>query len=896
MTTAGLSVEVLAAEVARVLDKPPFPAAVGLHVPEAWEAPERVRVGSGELAVHRCVSPLEVRSRLVEAERSGEVVVLLTSRSGQELGADVLARLARRRLLHVDPWAALRDRLKVRAVDPRLQPLAWLPERLLELAGARELPVAPGGVLDVDTAWSALLAPLGFRTGAPDLGELLAWTESEAHLHDFCSLPAPCLEAHVARLAETTGAAGTAVMRMVQSGHGVLAVAAGLLGEVLFCGEASRTDPEAARALGRLEALLLGGASISPDAGCAWHQQAAERVARERGEEGGIPAGIVLARAEGLAKETAIASTPSLLRRSSWLPLAWDLRLADWAAACGRALEERSQPALSALEGARRELAAHRLAASHAGVMDALQSMGRLLTWVASAPSASDSLAAAVEGFRAEGSFVDRERARLGSAVLPPAILNLRQRLLARVTDRRESENAGFAERLVSSMEGDSPPTGVVPVERILPEIAAPLAAKAPVLVLLFDGMSFAVYRELADDLVRQGWTERRSSPNGQELVGLALLPTVTEVCRTSLLLGHATKGNAALEKKGFPEQPELRQISTASHPPILFHKAELAPQGGAGLKPTVWQEVAKATRRAVGVVLNVVDDQLPKGGQLLLDWRIETLRHVAELLEAAREAGRVVIVTADHGHLVERESELRSSGESAARYRTAPQVSASLGSGERVFSGPRVLAPGNRIIAAWSERLRYSSLQAGYHGGASPQEVLVPLGVWAPRELDLPDWIEVAPAAPPWTEGALPPQPVPTVSLPAPAAASPQRGLFEVEPAAPVGPVDELDALIASPVFREQRKVFSERQALPDAQVSALLRALVRRGGRATLPTLVGDLGLSFTRSRGLVTAVQRVLNVEGYQVLGFDLASETVAFDSELMRRQFLDPEAPR
>ena len=895
MTTAGPSVGVLAAEVARILDKPPFPAAVGLRMPEGWDAPEWVQVGTEEFAVHRCASPLEVRARLLEAERSGEVVVLLTSRSGQELGADVLARLARRRLFTLDPWEALRDRLKVRAIDPRLLPLGWLPERLLELAGKRELPVPPGGVLDADTAWEALLAPLGFSTGAPDLRELLAWTEHETLVHEFRSLPGPCLEAHVARLAETTGASGEAVLRIVRSGRGALAVAAGLLGEVLFGGEANGADLETARALGRLEAMLLGGATMSREAGRAWHRQAAERLARERGEEGGTPVEIVLERAESLAKEVGISTTPNLLRRSSWLPSAWDLRLADWVEAFERALEERSQRTLSALGGMSRALAGHRLAASRAAVMGAIQSMERLASWVASEPKAAESLAEAIESFRTESSFVDRERARLASAVLSPEILGLRQRLLERVTDRREHENACFAERLVSSMEGDAPPTGVVPVERVLYDVVAPLAAKAPVLVLLFDGMSLAIYRELAGDLARLGWTERRSSSNGQELVGLALLPTVTEVCRTSLLLGRPTTGTAALEKKGFTEQPKLRQLSAAAQPPILYHKGELAQRGGAGLEPSVRREVAKSTRRVVGVVLNVVDDQLPKGGQLLPDWRIETLRHVAELLEAAREVGRVVIVTADHGHIVERESELRSSGESAARYRTAPEAITPLGPGEQVFSGPRVLAPGGRIVAAWSERLRYSSLQAGYHGGASPQEVLVPLGVWAPAALELPDWHEAAPVAPPWFGEAPQTRQAPTVTSPAPKPLPPQRGLFEVELPVPVVPVDELEALFASPVYQEQRHLF-ERQALLDDQVAALLRALARRGGRATILALVSDLGLSSTRVRGLVTAVQRVLNVEGYPVLGFELASETVAFDRELMRRQFFAPEASR
>ena len=35
-------------------------------------------------------------------------------------------------------------------------------------------------------------------------------------------------------------------------------------------------------------------------------------------------------------------------------------------------------------------------------------------------------------------------------------------------------------------------------------------------------------------------------------------------------------------------------------------------------------------------------------------------------------------------------------------------------------------------MVAAWSEHVRYATKRVGYHGGVSPQEVLVPIGVLA--------------------------------------------------------------------------------------------------------------------------------------------------------------------
>ena len=55
-------------------------------------------------------------------------------------------------------------------------------------------------------------------------------------------------------------------------------------------------------------------------------------------------------------------------------------------------------------------------------------------------------------------------------------------------------------------------------------------------------------------------------------------------------------------------------------------------------------------------------------------------------------------------------------------------------GDNEVVLAGKRVLAGDGRVIAPWTERVRYTTgKSAGYHGGATPQEMLVPAAVFAP-------------------------------------------------------------------------------------------------------------------------------------------------------------------
>ena len=77
-------------------------------------------------------------------------------------------------------------------------------------------------------------------------------------------------------------------------------------------------------------------------------------------------------------------------------------------------------------------------------------------------------------------------------------------------------------------------------------------------------------------------------------------------------------------------------------------------------------------------------------------------------------------------------------------------------------------------------------------------------------------------------------------------------------------------------------------RQALDDDRASALLVALHRRGGTALLDTLAADAGIPSLRIRGTITSLRRVLNVDGYDVVG--LADDgTVSLNRSLLAVQF-------
>ena len=907
----AISTGLLEAQVAQILERYPKARAIGIHLGAPWSGGSTLRVNGRELPVAFCPSALAFRAELMDREGADTPFVLLTDRDDRDLGEDVLARLVKPKLFHLNDWQALADRLGVITIDPRLRSFKWLPGYLLALPEEGQVrPVAP--VLDADEVWQALLARLGFDLPRPDLRGLLEWTESPERLEAFLRLPAEVREGHAERISMTAGAgagagsAGRAVLRMVEAGRGASAIPAGLVCELLFP-EGGGLDAERARAHGRFEAQWLGGERLEPAAGRAWATAAAAivRDRLEKDREKGISTWQEQARL--LLVDLGLES---LGERSAWLPAGYGRAVAGFAGAVSSWLE-RPDTDLSGLDRAAEQVRGHSLARSREEreeEVGAVDMMLRLARWLAARPALAParSFAEAAERYVRDGSFADRARAALADASLTEPLAGVRARLLEAARNEREKESKRFAELLAGwaeTADTTGPPRtldGLIPIEQVLDRLVAPLAAARPVLLLVLDGLSFPIFRELAEDLPKRDWQEM--GPQGSQeaparLYGAGLLPTVTEFCRASLLCGSRRQGTAAAETAGFAEHPGLRRHTTVALPPVLFHKKHLG--SGGGLDQDVRDEIARAERRVVGLVLNVVDDQLPKGRQLMPRWEVAALRFLREILQAAEEAGRAVVLAADHGHVVERGSELRRHDGGGVRYRP---LGPPPGEGEVAVRGPRVLAGGGAgLVLAWSERLRYSTLQSGYHGGASPQEVLVPLSVWVPFDSAIPGWARLGADKPAWWDGAAPrPEPapaVPPVQPPVPPPIRPPRTveaqgvLFaERSPAVPdvPKPADWLAALFASPTYREQRNR-AGRQGLTDDTVAGVLRALDGRGGRMTLTALAHQLGYPPGRVPGLVAAIQRVLNVEGFPVLALGPDLETVVLDRALLATQF-------
>ena len=75
----------------------------------------------------------------------------------------------------------------------------------------------------------------------------------------------------------------------------------------------------------------------------------------------------------------------------------------------------------------------------------------------------------------------------------------------------------------------------------------------------------------------------------------------------------------------------------------------------------------------------------------------------------------------------------------------------------------------------------------------------------------------------------------------------------------------------------------------MSDERIRIILTALDARGGTLTRAALGTILGVPAFRLDGILSALRRILNVDGYDVLAVDEASESVTLNRGLLLVQF-------
>ena len=882
---------------------------VAVRAPAQWNGPDTLDTGAGPVEIRTCVSSLAIREQLAHLDGesgSPKRLILLTEVPDEELGSEVTARLWRNAVVKPSGWEAVKELFRVSDLDPALADARWLVDLLVEVApSSRSYPTPPSGYLDYDTAWREFLRHgLGITEARPVARDLLRWGELEGTRVALKGSVSQVLKEVAEGLARSAGPVAHHVVRLAAEGRGGDLVPLGLICDLLWS-----SDLEEGSALTTARVRFegpVGAKGLSAGAAGDWGHAAVDLVHRAArfGEDERLQRW--LGQAEVILNSALDAA--GLAVGSDVLPRAFEQRLKRAGQALSEALERAADDSMESLQEAVGHAARHLRASDGDGKarverLEMAERLVRRLQIEASNP-ASD-LADAASSFVEDGAWVDRAREAVSHGETTQSLSEAYGTLLEQIDERREERDRSFAEALAAwSAVKPSGADGLLPIERVLDDVIVPLARETPLLMLVLDGWSHPEAMRIEEDLRREGWLGHRPAGRDRPVV-VSALPSVTAVSRTSLLSGRLCVGTQADERRHWKEHEGLREVSRKSEAP-LFHRRDLATTEGR-IAPRVRDAIVDPDVRVVGVVVNALDEHLDKGGQLRLAAGLEGVRPLRPLLDAATESGRAVVLVSDHGHVLEAGSRVALHGGAGERWRpNHPPAD----EGEIEISGPRVLRDKGSIVVPSTERLRYMSAEKrGYHGGATPQEVLCPLLVLSLPGHEVTGWEEWATVRPEWWQArrarGLVDDAVVDVEREGFKLTEPVQGPPSVDPdgqvqmfaddgetvtEAPENP-SWLEALLASPMLEAQREA-AGRQALSTDDLSSLLRFLDEAGGVMRTQRLAEVESLPHSRVRTKLAALGRMLNVDGYSVVSTD-SDGTVRFDRALLIRQFrLDP----
>lgn len=846
-------------------------------VPE-WRENEAFNADLGDSKVPVIVKPcrtvLGILDALATERADGTYLVVLTSCEGDKVADSILARAIGRQVWAIDRWDLVQDAFGTPRLDRLLTDgnYTWLPEALLDaqpVSGWRKI---NSPILTLDTAMSRLVAArLGQQPDGDeivvDAAALLLWTTDPPAVASFH---------RISRDEERRGITGwvlgtvpgvaDAIFAITPPDRITEAVPLGLAISPLY-----RSDQPSVERV-RAEERYFAGKAPGLEAMRAFGEAAESLITRwtSNGSASQADANDMRARAEIILREL---QADDFASQSAVLDAGLDARFR----ALAQALGDRSVPgAQKALD----EILQHKRARARSGETAAAEAAARVLRWLAAPEDKPGTLADAATLMVRSWSWADRALRAIERPVASrvPELTAAYSSLSAAARRRRARLDETFARKLATWTQASSDPRDLLLVENLLDRVARPLAEHRLPLLVVLDGMSASVAAQIVGQpSIRNGWIEVGRREDGRE-PALATVPSVTSISRTSLLCGALRSGGQAEERNGFAAFWGRRAAR-------LFHKGDLAPEPGDALAGPLREAIAD-TDCVVGVVLNTIDDTLDKGKPGDAGWLDTEVRYLVPLLDAARRAGRPVILTADHGHVLDRGAPVSDAHSDKSRYRTGGEA----GPGEITVGGPRVIVGNGTVVAAVDEGIHYTPRKAGYHGGASAAEVVVPVIVLLPSASQKPSgWHEYEPGghAPLWWDATWVPVTAPSAGAPAKPAPrrkeSPPAGMEPLFGEASLGA-----RVIASSRLAEQRAL--ARRAPADEQVARLIDALAASGGRLTVAEVAAVTGEPAVRMIGYMAQVTRLLNVEGYRVIAITDGNKTVVLNRSLLSEQFL------
>ncbi len=854
-----------------------------------------------------CPSELAMREALVEFAQSPGRLVLVSPFNEVQLAKDVLARIWKHAPQQISPWKNLQQFIKVREIDPRLKKNGqWMAKALLGRLNKYQQKVSFGEVLDQESAWKAIaLAYLDYSEPALDFQSIFNWSVNNEASALINKLPQDVKENLGDWLHQGLPVKSSVLVKsLLLGGQADDLLSIGLACSVMYSPGVERLPqvdtPQLHSSRGVFKERYLAGETYDLALLQQFGGEAVVAVTQLLHQQGYQAINTVLAKAEQIIASLGLSSAVGL---STVLPASLQRRLSHYADVLSDVLAD-GEACLA--ERALFEVNQHLLATFPAQqeTMQRAEMAIRLVRWLKQPPEPLHNAAGVIGEYIEQGSFVDWARSVVWSGDAHEGLSKVYHQLTEMVTARREAQNRAFAKNIDSIARGDTLSEAYVPVEDALERLVAPIAEQNPVLLLVLDGMSEAVYRELSEDLLKHRWLELRAEGKQEAPCLVAALPTVTKVSRCSLLSGYLQEGIATDEKRGFRNHTALKKLASTKFPPAVFHKSDLLQPGSGALNNDVRAKLASTEYRVLATVINAIDDQLSSSSQVSVDWSLDNIALLRQVLEAAREARRVVVITSDHGHVLDHDSFYQqSSCDNGERYQLA---SGDVSEYEVEVSGRRVVTANQSVVLPWTERLRYTkSKNMGYHGGASLQEVVVPVGVFVSAENinALKGWVEVPREIPTWwhqvdsvvdTAADIPAPKVMTSKKAKVAAAAAERmdDMFaspvDTQSDDPVGGAVWIDEFFSSSVY-QQTKNRAGRVAVKEEQLRALAELLDLHQGQAMEAAVLRQLSLPKIRLRGFLAGAQKLMNIDGYPILSVDRESQTIKLDIALLKKQF-------
>lgn len=489
--------------------------------------------------------------------------------------------------------------------------------------------------------------------------------------------------------------------------------------------------------------------------------------------------------------------------------------------------------------------------------------------------------------------------------------------VLAAVDAARVELDRRFARALPAWHDARRQATQVVPIDHAVKQLAAKFLeqdAERRLLVVLMDGMAWPQAAELLESMGRRSsvWGPLAWHGLAGNRIGdapfppvITNFPSLTEISRAAFFAGKPMPAGPSPATQDDPKRwranrDVLKFCGAADAPQLLLRADGQTADGSA--TPEALSQVLDRSRRMTAVVINTIDMSLKADAAHQHVWTLDTVKALRDLLDRAAEAGRAVLLCSDHGHVP---SDRFAGGErlqdGGARWRPWASATAPVGEHEiGLAAAEGVWAPrgAHGVVLLADDTRRYGGgTGAGEHGGASLAEALAPcLFIGCSDNLAAEDdpGQAVRPArAPAWWNfdvgGAEPEVEVADGrgSRRKKAAPDNQLALLGVAPTAPAAPARRTPSaspLAGSPLLTARVAAASERE-----RIVAAVEFLRSRNGVADAAAFAAELGEFPARVSGLVSRLQEVLNIDGYQVLRYDRQHRQVHLDVAKLAQQF-------